>query len=59
MQTATNNLGMIVTKKCNMNCAHCLQGYGERRTMCRQVMINTLQQFRYIANLSVCGGEQH
>lgn len=57
MEIATNNLGMIITEVCNMNCAHCLQGSGPKRTMSREVMITTLRQFRYIANLSVCGGE--
>lgn len=56
-QIFTPNLGMIITEKCNMNCGHCLQGCGPKNTISKEVIETTLQQFRYIGNLSVCGGE--
>lgn len=54
---ATSNLGLIVTEKCNLNCAHCLQGKATDKKMSDKVIEATLSQFCHIENLAICGGE--
>lgn len=51
------NLGLIVTEKCNLNCAHCLRGGCSDKVMSDEVIKATLDQFEFIANLTICGGE--
>ena len=53
---AVANLGLIITKRWNLNCAHCLMG-GTNKVMSDEVIDATLSQFSYIMNLSICGGE--
>ena len=36
------NLGMIVTEKCNLNCAHCLRGKCSDKVMSDEVIDATL-----------------
>ena len=51
------NLGMIVTEKCNLNCAHCLRGKCSDKVMSDEVIDATLSQVCAIGNLAICGGE--
>ena len=51
------NLAMIITNKCNMNCAHCLRGNKDDLCMSKKVIKSTLRQIAGIGNLSICGGE--
>lgn len=54
---AVANLGLIITERCNLNCNHCLMGGCTNKVMSDEVIEATLSQFKYIMNLSVCGGE--
>ena len=51
------NLAMIITNKCNMNCAHCLRGCKDNKMMKNDVIKATLDQITGIGNLCICGGE--
>jgi MoaA/NifB/PqqE/SkfB family radical SAM enzyme len=51
------NLALIVTEKCNLNCAHCLRGGCSDKVMGDNVIKATLDQFEFIGNLTICGGE--
>ncbi|MCH5167304.1 MAG: hypothetical protein J1F35_05365 [Erysipelotrichales bacterium] len=51
------NLAMVVSDVCNMNCAHCLHGKKERRKMSDEVIEATLEQTLALGTLSICGGE--
>lgn len=51
------NLCLIVTERCNLNCAHCMRGKCSNKVMADKVIEATLGQFYHIQNLSICGGE--
>lgn len=51
------NLAMIVTDRCNLDCAHCLRGCKRNVDMSDDVIEATLEQTRSIGNLAVNGGE--
>ena len=51
------NLALIVTERCNLNCAHCLRGGCSDKVMSDNVIKATLEQFEFIGNLTICGGE--
>lgn len=51
------NLAMIVTDRCNLDCAHCLRGCKRNVDMSDEVIEATLGQIRSIGNLAVNGGE--
>lgn len=51
------NLGLMVTEDCNLDCRHCLRGKKEKRVMSKEVIEATLNQIAYIHNLCLCGGE--
>lgn len=51
------NLALIVTERCNLNCAHCLRGGCSDKVMSDNVIKATLDQFEFIGNLTICGGE--
>ena len=51
------NLALIVTERCNLNCAHCLRGGCSDKVMSDEVIKATLDQFEFIGNLTICGGE--
>lgn len=53
---AVANLGLIITERCNLNCAHCLMGGCTNKIKSDEVIEVTLSQFNYIMNLSICGG---
>ena len=51
------SLGMIVTGKCNMDCAMCLHGKKDPTDMSDEIIEKTLEQTKSIGTLSICGGE--
>ena len=51
------NLSLIVTNDCNLNCAHCMRGYKNSTDMNKDVIDTTLNQISSIHSLSICGGE--
>ena len=51
------NLAMIVTNKCNLNCTHCLRGAKDNNCMSYEVIEATLNQVFAVGNLSINGGE--
>lgn len=51
------NLGMIVTNKCNLDCRHCERGCKNNLSISSEVIKATLDQIAYIGNLALCGGE--
>lgn len=51
------NLAMIVTQHCNLNCKHCLRGDRCDEKMSKEVIEKTLRQVAVIGNLCLCGGE--
>lgn len=51
------NLGMIVTNNCNLDCEHCLRGCKSNKKMSKEVIEATLNQLKAIGNLVLCGGE--
>ena len=51
------NLALIVTEQCNLNCAHCLRGGCSNKKMSDDVIEATLNQVAAIDTLHLCGGE--
>lgn len=51
------NLGMIITEKCNLKCAHCMRGTSSNKSISQEVIAKTLDQIIYTDNLAICGGE--
>lgn len=51
------NLGLIITGKCNLECKHCLRGGTFSKDMSKEVINATLSQVDLIGNLCLCGGE--
>lgn len=52
------NLGMIITNKCNLDCDHCMRGEKcDNKSMTKEVIKATLEQVTIIGNLCICGGE--
>ncbi len=56
-QAYLQNLGMIVTEKCNLNCTHCMRGDKTCKSMNNDVIKATLNNVYGIGNLAICGGE--
>lgn len=51
------NLSLIITEDCNLDCRHCCRGKKCQRVMSKEVIEATLNQCAYIRNLCICGGE--
>ena len=51
------NLGLIVTNRCNLDCAHCMRGCKNSNDMKKDVIDAILDQIKVINNLCLCGGE--
>ena len=51
------NMGMFVTEKCNLNCAHCCRGTCTNKSVSDEVIKKTLEQILIIGTLTICGGE--
>ena len=56
-KVSIQNLGMIVTNKCNLDCAHCMRGCKNSKDMTKEVIDASLNQIIDIGNLCICGGE--
>jgi len=56
-KVCVQNLAMIITERCNLNCGHCLRGKCTNKVMPDTVITATLDQCCYIHNLAICGGE--
>ncbi len=56
-QAYLQNLGMIVTEKCNLNCKHCMRGDKTCKSMSDDVIKATLDNIYGMSNLAICGGE--
>ena len=57
MRLYVQNLGVIVTERCNLNCAHCLRGNCTNKVMSDEVIQVTLSQIVGIRALAICGVE--
>lgn len=57
MKYSAYNLILEVTRRCNMNCKHCLRGNAENQDMTTEVLEKTLQHFDYISSITFTGGE--
>lgn len=51
------NLGLILTNKCNLDCKHCSRGCKNNKDMKKEVIDKVLSECRYITNLALLGGE--
>ncbi len=51
------NLAMIITNQCNLNCSHCLRGTKNNHCISDNIIEATLNQMIGVGNLSICGGE--
>lgn len=51
------NLSLIITDKCNFNCAHCMKGIGNNCDMSIETINNIFDQIQAVGNLCICGGE--
>ena len=51
------NLGIIVTEKCNINCSHCLRGNKTNKNITDSVIDKTFDNIEGIGCLNICGGE--
>lgn len=51
------NLGLIITNKCNLNCEHCCRGCKNNKDMSKEVIDTVLSQIAIVGNLAICGGE--
>ncbi len=51
------DLILEVTRKCNMQCPHCLRGDAQNKTMTREVVSRAFEVFNNVETLVVTGGE--
>lgn len=51
------NLALIITEDCNLDCEHCMRGCKCHKVMSKEVIEATLKQCFYIRNICICGGE--
>lgn len=51
------NLGLIVTNQCNLDCAHCLRGEKNSEVMSNEVIDGCFGHLTSVGNLAICGGE--
>lgn len=51
------NLALIITNKCNLDCAHCCRGCKNNKDMSKEVIEKVLSQVAITSNLAICGGE--
>lgn len=54
---AVQNLSLIITEQCTLQCAHCLRGSCSNRVMSDEVINATFDQIKTVGNLCICGGE--
>lgn len=51
------NLALIITNKCNIDCKHCCRGCKNNIDMSKEVIDKVLSQVAVASNLAICGGE--
>lgn len=51
------NLVVETTRRCNMDCPHCLRGQAQNKRMKKEHLKNFLSQIRYISSVTFTGGE--
>ena len=51
------NLTLMVTDKCNLDCQHCMRGRKDNVFMSDKTIENIFDQIDYCLHLSLCGGE--
>ena len=56
-KTYIQNLGLFVTEKCNLDCAHCCRGGCSNKNLKDEVISSTFDQIDMLSSLSICGGE--
>lgn len=52
-----NNIAIVVTDKCNLNCGHCLRGQKQNKDISKEVIDAIFEQVRGVSMLNICGGE--
>ena len=52
-----SDLILEVTRKCNLQCAHCLRGKAQRMSMSNEVLFKTMGSIESIGTLTLTGGE--
>ena len=57
MKINISNLVLELTRKCNMNCCHCLRGNAQNKSMSHDIILKSLTTFDYISELTLSGGE--
>jgi len=57
MLKAYDTLGIEVTRRCNMHCAHCLRGDAEQKDIEYRYIDALLTDIKYISSLLITGGE--
>ena len=56
-KVSIQNLGMIITNDCNLNCDHCMRGEKCHKKMSNEVIKHTFKDVVAVSNLCICGGE--
>jgi MoaA/NifB/PqqE/SkfB family radical SAM enzyme len=51
------NLALIITNKCNLDCKHCCRGCKDNKDMSKEVIDRVLSQVIGASNIAICGGE--
>lgn len=51
------NLALIVSEDCNINCQHCFRGKKNNCVMSDEVIEEVFNQVKWVVNLDICGGE--
>ena len=57
MELNIADVGIEVTRKCNMNCEHCLRGAPQRKTISQHHLYKFFRLIDDIGNLTITGGE--
>lgn len=51
------NLAIIVTEKCNLDCGHCLRGKKSNKSITKDVVDAIFEEIKAVDILNICGGE--
>lgn len=57
MKLNFHNLIIEVTRRCNMECSHCLRGDAQDKDLAIDALVRLLDQVGYISDISFTGGE--
>ena len=52
-----DDLTLETTRKCNLNCRHCLRGSTQRVTMTHEILIAAMRDVEYVGHVLFTGGE--